>query len=77
MLFGKFARRQFLAKELPIKTFIMFIFVLSKIWANPDLFFVYFHPFLIQIEKSIDDVLWIQTQGRRMVGEDEATDRPN
>ena len=77
MLFGKFARRQFLAKELPIKTFIMFIFVLSKIWANPELFFVYFHPFLIQIEKSIDDVLWIQTQGRRMVGEDEATDRPN
>ena len=55
----------------------MFIFVLSKIWANPELFFVYFHPFLIQIEKSIDDVLWIQTQGRRMVGEDEATDRPN
>ena len=77
MLFGKFARRQFLAKELPIKTFKMFIFVLFKIWANPDLFFVYFHPFLIQIEKSIDDVLWIQTQGRRMVGEDEATDRPN
>ena len=31
----------------------MFIFVLFKIWANPDLFFVYFHPFLIQIEKAL------------------------
>ena len=44
-------------------------------WANPG-FFVYFHYFLdtitiIQIEKSIDGVLGIQTRGRRMVGADE------
>ena len=35
--------------------------------------FVYFHSFLItisiQIEKSIDGVLGIQTRGRRMVGQ--------
>ena len=38
--------------------------------------FVYFHSFLItisiiQIEKSVDGVLGIQTWGRRMVGADE------
>ena len=42
--------------------------------------FVYFHPFLItisiiQIEKSVDDVLGIQTQGRRMVGTDKTTEQ--
>ena len=41
--------------------------------------FVYFHYFLdtisiIQIEKSIDGVLGIRTQGRRMVGADETTE---
>ena len=40
--------------------------------------FVYFHSFLstisIQIEKSIDGVLGIQTRGRRMVGADETTE---
>ena len=41
--------------------------------------FVYFCPFLItisiiQIEKSIDGVLGIRTQGRRMVGADEITE---
>ena len=40
--------------------------------------FVYFRSFLIttsiQIEKSIDGVLGIQTQGRRMVGADETTE---
>ena len=38
--------------------------------------FVYFRPFLItistiQIEKNTDDVLGIQTHGRRMVSTDE------
>ena len=47
--------------------------------ANPGLFLVYFHHFLttistIQIEKSIDGVLGIQTQGRRMVGTDKTTE---
>ena len=41
--------------------------------------FVYFRPFLItisiiQIEKSVDGVLGIRTQGRRMVGTDETTE---
>ena len=40
--------------------------------------FVYFHSFLIiipiQIEKSIDGVLGIQTRGLRMVGADETTE---
>ena len=41
--------------------------------------FVYFRYFLdtisiIQIEKSIDGVLGIQTRGRRMVGADETTE---
>ena len=53
------------------------VFFLKK-WANPGLFFVYFHSFLvtisIQIEKSVDGVLGIQTQGRRMVGADETTE---
>ena len=40
---------------------------------------VYFRPFLItisimQIEKSIDGMLGIRTQGRRMVGADETTE---
>ena len=51
---------------------------LFKIWANPGLFFVYFHHFHItnqlQIEKSVDGVLGIQTQGRRMVDADETTE---
>ena len=40
--------------------------------------FAYFHSFLImipiQIEKSIDGVLGIQTRGLRMVGADETTE---
>ena len=41
--------------------------------------FVYFRAFLItisviQIEKSLDGVLRIRTQGRRMVGADETTE---
>ena len=39
--------------------------------------FVYFRSFLtisIQIEKSVDGVLGIRTQGRRMVGADETTE---
>ena len=40
--------------------------------------FVYFRSFLItisiQIEKSIDGVLGIRTQGRRMVDADETTE---
>ena len=41
--------------------------------------FVYFRYFLdtisvIQIEKSVDGVLEIQTRGRRMVGADETTE---
>ena len=50
-----------------------------KKWANPGLFFVYFCSFLvtisIQIEKSVDGVLGIRTQGRRMVGTDETTEQ--
>ena len=50
-----------------------------KKWANPGLFFVYFCSFLItisiiQIEKSVDGVLGIRTQGLRMVGADETTE---
>ena len=46
------------------------IFVLRK-WANPGLF-LFFRPFLIEkVEKSINGVLVIQTQGRRMVGADD------
>ena len=45
------------------------------IWANPGLYFVYFRPFLItisilQIEKSVDGVLGIRTQGHIIVGAD-------
>ena len=41
--------------------------------------FVYFHPFfitnsIIQIEKSVDGRLGIQTRGRRMVGMDKTTE---
>ena len=40
--------------------------------------FVYFRSFLItisiQIEKSVDGVIGIQTWGRRMVGADETTE---
>ena len=40
--------------------------------------FVYFHSFLItisiQIEKSVDGVLGIRTQGRRMVGAAKTTE---
>ena len=47
-------------------------------WAYPGLFFVYFRPYHItnqlQIEKSVDGVLEIRTQGRRMVGTDETTE---
>ena len=54
--------------------------VFFKKCANPGLFFVYFRSFLItisiQIEKSIDGVLGIRTRGRRMVGTDETTRRP-
>ena len=50
-----------------------------KKWANPGLFFVYFHYFLItvsiiQIEKSLDGVLGIRTRGRRMVSADKTTE---
>ena len=43
--------------------------------ANPGLFFVYFGPFLItiskiQIEKSVDGMLGIQTCSRMMIGAD-------
>ena len=46
---------------------------------GPILFNVYFRPFLvtisiIQIEKSLDSVLGIQTCGRRMIGADETTE---
>ena len=44
--------------------------------ATLNFFFVYFRPFLItiailQIEKSVDGVLRIQTRGRRMAGTDD------
>ena len=54
-----------------IRRFSTMIFI--KKWAYPGLFLVYFRPFLItisiiQIEKSIDGVLGVQTHGRMMVG---------
>ena len=50
-----------------------------KKWANPGLFLFIFCSFLvtisiIQIEKSVDGVLGIQTWGHRMVGADETTE---
>ena len=49
----------------------MFGFFIKK-GANPGLFSVYFRSFLVpismQIEKSVDGVLGIQTRGRRVVG---------
>ena len=48
---------------------------IKKIWALAGPFFVNFRPFLIpipisklKIEKRIDGVLGIRTQGRRMIG---------
>ena len=57
----------------------MKVVVFLKKWANAGLFFVYFRSFLvntisIQIEKSVDGVLGIQTQSRRMVGADKTTE---
>ena len=55
-----------------------YFYLFFKIWAYPALFFVYFHPFHItnqlQIEKSVDGVLWIRTQVRTMVGADKTTE---
>ena len=50
-----------------------------KKWANPGLFFVYFHPFIItisiiQIEKSVDGVLGTEICGRLMVGTHNTTE---
>ena len=47
--------------------------IFIKKWAYHGLFLVYYRPFLItisiiQIEKSIDGVLGVQTHGRMMVG---------
>ena len=47
--------------------------------GTPRPIFVYIPSFLntisiIQIEKSLDGVLWIRTQGRRMVGADVTTE---
>ena len=58
---------------------ICIFYTFLKKWADPGLFFVYFHYFLdtisiIQIEKSIDGVLGIRTRGCRMVGADETTE---
>ena len=58
---------------------MVIVHLFLKKWANPGLFLVYFRSFLItisiiQIERSIDGVLGIQTQGRRMVGADETTE---
>ena len=54
---------------------------LVKIWANSGLYFVYFHPYLIQIkisamqlEISVDGVLGIWTRGCKMVDADETTE---
>ena len=48
-------------------------------WANTRPLFVYFRPFVItisklQIVKSIDGVLGIRTQDRRMVGAGKTTE---
>ena len=50
-----------------------------KNWANPGLFLFIFCSFLvtisiIQIEKSVDGVLGIQTWGCKMVGADKTTE---
>ena len=62
-------------KELPIHVRKSFF---KKMGQSRPLF-VYFRYFLdtisiIQIEKSLDGVLGIRTQGRRMVGTDETTE---
>ena len=60
-------------KESRPRTGTIKINILKK-WANPGLFFVYLRSFLItisiQIEKSVDGVLGIQTRGCRMVATD-------
>ena len=49
-----------------------------KIWANPGLFLFIFVRFSLQFQykmkKSGDDVLGIQTRGRRKVGADKTTE---
>ena len=56
---------------------MQFTFFLKKNGPIPASF-VYFRSFLVtislQIEKSIDGVLGIQTRGRRMVGADKTTE---
>ena len=57
-----------------VYNFVCTFFKMGQSWP----LFVYFRSFLvtisIQIEKSIDGVLGIQTQGCRMVGADETTE---
>ena len=60
--------------------FLIYKFIgIIKKWANPGLFLICFRYFLdpisiIQIEKSIDGLLWIRTLSRRMVGADDTTE---
>ena len=69
-----------ITRQVPDSHEIMLIKVFI-IWAKSSLFFVNSHPFLIpisistiQIEKSVDGMLGIRTQGYRMVGADETTE---
>ena len=54
----------------------MVTLIFLKKLANPGLFlFIFLDTIsILQIEKSIDGVLGIRTQGRRMVGADETTE---
>ena len=69
-------QKTYFTKNLSFIKDVSFINVFK--WANPDLFFVYFRPFLstisiIQIEISLDGVLGIWTRDCRMVGTDKTT----
>ena len=62
-----------------VKEIGIYLYLFFKKMRQSRPLFVYFRSFLItisiiQIEKSIDGVLGIQTWGRRMVGADETTE---
>ena len=77
-------REQWRFQRLPTPTcetlgkIVEMILFFKKKWANPGLFLFIFVLFSLQfqykLKKSIDGVLGIRTQGRRMVGADETTE---
>ena len=56
--------------------FLIYKFIgIIKKWANLICFRYFLDPIsIIQIEKSIDGLLWIRTLSRRMVGADDTTE---